>query len=80
MMLGPTLRGLVDKAMAEGKAEGEAMGEAKALIKLAAARGIELTRDERDRIMSCLDPRVLDVWFTRALTVTTAREIFADEA
>jgi hypothetical protein len=62
---------------AEGKAEGKAEGEARAIFRVLAARGIEVTDDARERITSCTDIDQLDVWVTRAAMVNTIDDLFA---
>lgn len=61
----------------EGKAEGKLEGKAEALRLLLAHRGIALMEEERERIVACTDGAQLDRWFERALTATSAAEIFA---
>ncbi|MFD0772378.1 hypothetical protein ACFQZ2_00460 [Streptomonospora algeriensis] len=61
---------------AEGRAAGQAAGEAKAIIKLLRSRGIDLTDDQRDTILTCTDIEQLDTWFDRALKADTARDVF----
>jgi hypothetical protein len=64
------------KGKAEGKAEGNAEGMAKAVLKILAKRGISLTEDQGQRILACVDLGTLDRWLDRALTATTADELF----
>ncbi|MFF9484791.1 hypothetical protein [Streptomyces sp. NPDC014676] len=62
---------------AEGEARGEARGQAKAVLVLLGHRGVEVSEEDRERIIGCGDPDVLDLWLTRALTATSTAEIFA---
>jgi hypothetical protein len=57
---------------------GEARGEAKALLKILSSRGITLTSDQHDLVISCPDPGQLDAWLDRALVATSANDIFRD--
>jgi hypothetical protein len=67
-----------DRAEAIGEARGEARGEAKAVVKILDARAVGLTTEQRDRVLSCEDINQLDSWFDRALTATSADDVFKD--
>ncbi|MDT9689584.1 hypothetical protein Q5762_14805 [Streptomyces sp. P9(2023)] len=67
------------KGKAEGKAEGEAKGKAEAVLRVLAARGIEVPEATARRISSCTDTDVLDTWLDRAITATDTEELFAGE-
>jgi hypothetical protein len=79
---GPTIRGMIDKAVAEGKAQGEAQGraegEAKFLLKAIELRHIELTAEQTERVSTCADQEQLEQWFERAVTAADAEGIFGD--
>ena len=62
------------------RAEGRAEGQAKGILVLLSHRGVEVTEGDRDRIVGCGDPEVLSLWFTRAITATSAAEVFAETA
>ncbi|MBD9735398.1 hypothetical protein IGX29_27060, partial [Streptomyces sp. H28] len=40
-------------------------------------RGVEVTEGDRERIESCDDLDVLDLWLTRAIAATSMAEVFA---
>ncbi len=42
------------------------------------ARGIGLTAEQRERVTSCSDLGQLDQWYGRALSATTAADVFED--
>jgi hypothetical protein len=65
------------RGRAEGEAEGEARGEARALIAVLAARGIELTIEQKRCIEDSTSLSTLDKWLERAATASTADEVFA---
>ncbi|MFJ3925652.1 hypothetical protein [Streptomyces sp. NPDC090022] len=69
--------------LAEGKAEGQAaglaQGKAEDILRLLDRRGIAVSLDIRVRVSACTDIDVLDHWFDRAITATTADELFGDE-
>jgi hypothetical protein len=59
-----------------GKAEGKAEGEAAAILLVLHARGVDVTPEDRARIISCTDLAQLDTWVTLAATITTTGEFF----
>jgi hypothetical protein len=85
---GPTIRGMIDKAVAEGKARGEAegrargeaegmaRGEAEFLLKAIELRQIELTAEQTERVSTCTDQEQLEQWLERLFTATDAEGIF----
>jgi hypothetical protein len=60
-----------------GKAEGEAKGEADAVLRVLAARGIDVPDDARARILECSDLDQLRTWVSRAATATSLPDLFA---
>jgi hypothetical protein len=66
-----------DRGKAEGKAEGEAKGEAKALVVFLKRRGLAITADQQDRILTCTDLATLDRWLDRALSASSVDELLA---
>lgn len=58
------------------RAEGRAEGRAEAVLLLLGHRNVEVSEEDRERILGCGDPDVLDVWLKRALTATSAAEVF----
>lgn len=67
---------LFGRVFAEGKAEGRAEGEANSVLLILETRGITVPDHVRHRITSCTDLDQLATWVRRALTVTTAEELF----
>jgi hypothetical protein len=65
------------EAEALGEARGEARGEAKAVITVLEARGVTVSGEDRERIVGCADPVLLDVWVRRAITAATVDDLFA---
>lgn len=59
----------------EGREEGLAAGVVRVLEK----RGIPVSDDVRERITHCTDDAVIDTWYDRALTATTADDLFHDQ-
>ncbi|GAB2865355.1 hypothetical protein GCM10027176_78920 [Actinoallomurus bryophytorum] len=60
----------------EGLAEGRAKGEAEAVLRVLAARGIEVPEEARARISACADLRQLNAWLDRAVVATSVAELF----
>jgi hypothetical protein len=60
----------------EGRAEGQVKGEAVAVLRVLAARGVEVPEEARERIGACADLRQLDVWLDRASVATSVAELF----
>ena len=60
----------------EGRAEGRAEGEAQSLLRVLAARHIDVPEEVRARILACGDLRQLDVWLDRAATATSVADLF----
>ena len=60
------------------EAIGEVRGEAKSLLLVLEARGVPLTQEQRDLVMSCADVDKLDGWLKRAVAATSADDVFKD--
>ena len=63
---------------AKGKVEGKVEGKAEDVLKLLDARHLAPSMDQRQQVTSCTDAAQLDRWFDRAITASTANEVFAD--
>ncbi|MEV7857646.1 hypothetical protein AB0O86_02015 [Streptomyces hirsutus] len=61
------------------RAEGRVEGRVEDILRLLQGRGIEVSEEDRERVTGCRDLDTLDVWFTRAITATSAAEVFAPE-
>lgn len=66
----------VNRFVNQGRREGEAKGEAKALLRVLAARGIDVPDDARTRITECTDLEQLDTWVSRAATARSVDDLF----
>ena len=60
----------------EGKTEGKAEGKAEALLRVLDRRGLFASAAQRRRVLGCSDLQQLDVWLDRAITATSADEVF----
>ncbi|WP_424570110.1 hypothetical protein [Streptomyces sp. CH-036] len=52
--------------------EGRVEGRAEDILRILEVRGVAVPDEARQRISSCTDLAVLDVWFERAVTAATA--------
>ncbi|HEY8375559.1 MAG TPA: hypothetical protein VIK91_03680 [Nannocystis sp.] len=93
-LLGPRARPLIESLMStaqrryyseifqehfdRGLAEGEARGKAELLLKLLALKNFPLTDADRERILGCTDPDLLDTWAARVLSATSLRDVLGD--
>jgi hypothetical protein len=66
----------IRQGIEKGIEQGKARGEAAALLKLLKARGVDLTEKQHDAVTSSNDLKEIDRWFDRALTATSADDIF----
>ncbi len=64
------------KGRAEGRAEGEATGEARVILRVLAARSLEVSDKVREQVLSCTDTGQLETWADRAATATSVEEVF----
>jgi hypothetical protein len=56
-------------------AEGEAKGEARIILRVLAARGLEVPTKAREQVLTCTDIGQLDTWADRAATATSLEEV-----
>lgn len=70
-------RALEARGEARGRAEGEARGRAAMVLRILAARGVEVDVQSRTRILDCTDLAELDTWGERAIVARTAADLFA---
>ncbi len=64
------------RGIERGMARGTVAGEIKMLLHLLDRRGLSLSSSLRERVEACEDGTQLREWFDRALTATSADEIF----
>lgn len=57
-------------------AKGEVIGQAKSLLLLLESRAIAISAAMRERVLSTRDESLLTRWFRRAVSMTTAEEVF----
>jgi hypothetical protein len=66
----------VDGFIDQGRAEGMAKGEAQMLLRVIAARGLDIPEPIRARVAECTDTARLEAWADRAATATSLADIF----
>jgi hypothetical protein len=66
----------VAQGRAEGVTQGRAEGEALAIVRVLEGRGVPVGFEDRKRILACTDLALLEAWLDRAVTATTAGELF----
>jgi predicted transposase YdaD len=76
LVYSPFAREHFGRGKAEGLIEGRAKGRAKAVLRVLAARRIEVPEEARARISACTDLRQLDAWLDRAVVATSVAELF----
>lgn len=68
-----------DEGRAQGRVQGRVQGRAEDILLVLAARGLDVPDEIRERIVGCDDPDLLRRWLTRAVTASSAEEIFIEE-
>jgi hypothetical protein len=66
----------VDRLLAEGRAEGRTEGEARTILRVLAARGLQVPTKVRDQVLSCTDISQLETWADQAATAASVEEAF----
>ncbi len=64
----------------EGLAQGLTRGRAEYILRILAARGVQVDEAARERILTCTDVATLDRWFERSLNATTLSDVLDDLA
>jgi hypothetical protein len=64
------------KYVSLGRAEGKAEGKAQAVLVVLEARGLAVSTEQRERILTCADIPTLEGWIRRAATAASAEELF----
>jgi hypothetical protein len=67
---------LLAEGRAEGRAEGKAEGEARLVLRVLSARGLQVSAEIRERVLSCTDTGQLETWAERAATAGSIDEVF----
>jgi len=70
-------RGL-ERGLARGLERGQLRARAEDVLRILAARGIEVGEEPRRRILTCRDLATLDRWFDRSLNATALSDVLDD--
>lgn len=74
-------RGTVfEEAYYDGEAKGEAKGKAEGVLRVLEVRGIAVSDEVRERVVTCTDLGRLDEWLGRAVTVERVEDLFLGES
>jgi predicted transposase/invertase (TIGR01784 family) len=68
-----------EKEREQGREEGREEGRAETILQVLSARGIELTTEDRTRLLACRERSVLDKLVLRALTLESGEDLFEDQ-
>jgi hypothetical protein len=67
---------LIERGMRRGLVQAQVRG----VLRILDARGVAVTDEARQRILSCKDMATLDRWFDRALNASTLSDVLDDPA
>jgi hypothetical protein len=68
----------VDQGREEGREEGAAETKAQDVLKAMDVRGLRPSKEQRAKVIAAAGLAKLEEWFERALTATTATDVFED--
>jgi hypothetical protein len=60
----------------KGLVEGITADRAANVLEVLDARGLSVSREQRERVLGCSDPNLLKTWLRRAATVASSDELF----
>ncbi|MFY0526830.1 Rpn family recombination-promoting nuclease/putative transposase [Archangium gephyra] len=66
------------KGLEQGLEQGRAQGRAEAVLRILTVRGMLVSEQARQRILTCTDVALLDRWFDRALTSSSLSEVLGE--
>ncbi|HYO51946.1 Rpn family recombination-promoting nuclease/putative transposase [Archangium sp.] len=70
----------LEQGREQGLEQGRLRGRAEAVLRILAARGVQVGNEEQQHILACTDLATLDRWFDRALNATGLRDVLDDPA
>lgn len=65
----------MERGMERGMEKGRAQGRAEGILRILAARGVQVDEPTRQRILACTDLPTLDRWFDCALNATRLSDV-----
>jgi hypothetical protein len=63
----------------EGKIEGKAEGTAQSVLRVLQRRRVDVSMDQRERILACSDIATLETWLDAAIDARSVDELFGSE-
>ncbi|MFF4159429.1 hypothetical protein [Streptomyces sp. NPDC001678] len=69
---------LIEETFLAGKAEGRRKARAQGVLRVLKVRGVPVSPEVCERILTCASLDTLGFWLDRALVISTAEEIFTD--
>jgi hypothetical protein len=72
------MRSYGEELIEQGRQQGLARGHAEGVLRILAARGVHVSGEARQRILTCTDLATLERWFDRALTASTLADVLAE--
>jgi hypothetical protein len=66
------------KGRAEGEVKGRAEGEARIVLRILAARGLQVPDKIREQVLACQDTSQLETWADRAATADSVDDVFGN--
>lgn len=68
----------LEQGLEQGRKEGMRRMRAENILRILAVRGISVDDRSRQRILSCTERTLLDIWFDRALNATALSSVLDD--
>jgi predicted transposase YdaD len=68
------------RGLAQGMEQGRLQGRAEAVLRILAARGVQVDEAAQQRILTCTDLTTLDRWFDKSLNATRLSDVMEDLA
>ena len=69
---------LIEQGLEKGLEKGRLRGRAEAVLRLLAARGVQVGDEAQQRILTCTDMATLDRWFDRAVNATALSDVLEE--
>jgi hypothetical protein len=74
------MRSYAEQLIERGLQQGRLRGRAEALLRILAARGVPVSDEAQQRILTCTDMATLDRWFDLSLKATTLSDVLDNPA
>ncbi len=74
------MRSYAEGLIEQGRQQERLRGRAEAVLRILTVRGVQVSDEARQRILSCTDLTTLDHWFDRAVNATTVSDVLENLA